>query len=73
MYINLTKYQALMVKEAANNELSKTLANSSIAKMSDQDVKVMTEGKFASAAEFLQYMQSPDTDVSGNCPYFFII
>ena len=58
------KYQALMVKQAANVEMSKAIANSGLAKMSDAEVRVMTDGKFASTAEFIQYMQSADTDVS---------
>ena len=58
------KYQAMMVKQAADVEMKKTLANSSLAKLSDSEVKVMTEGKFATAEEFMEYMQSSDTDVS---------
>ena len=58
------KYQALIVKQAANVQMSKAIANSALAKMSDSEVKVMTDGKFASTAEFIQYMQSADTDVS---------
>ena len=58
------KYKAMMVKQAADVEMKKTLANSSLAKLSDSEVKVMTEGKFATAEEFMEYMQSSDTDVS---------
>ena len=52
-----------MMKQAANVQMSKTIANSSLAKMNDQEIKAMTEGKFSSAKEFVEYMQSPDTEV----------
>ena len=58
------KYAAVMQKQAANVQMSKTLANSSLAKMSDQEVLKMTEGQFSTTKEFLDYMQSPDTEVN---------
>ena len=58
------KYQAVMMKQAANVQISKTISNSSLATMSDQEVKKMTKGEFKSTKQFLDFMQSTDTDVS---------
>ena len=62
--IEAQKYAAVMQKQAANVQMSKTLANSGLAKMSDGEVRKMTEGKFSTTKEFIDYMQSADTDVS---------
>ena len=64
--IEAQKYAAVMQKQAANVQMSKTIANSSLAKMSDQQTKKMTEGKFSSTREFIDYMQSPDTEVKAH-------
>lgn len=61
--IEAQQFAAVMQKQAANVQMTKTLANSGLAKMSDQDVKKMTEGQFSTAKEFIDYMQSPDTEV----------
>ncbi len=65
--IEAQKYAAVMQKQAANVQMSKTIANSSLAKMSDQEIKKMTEGQFSTTKEFLDYMQSPDTEVKSLC------
>ena len=62
--IEAQKYVAVMQKQAANVQMSKTIANSSLAKQSDQQTKKMTEGKFSTTKEFIDYMQSPDTEVN---------
>ena len=64
--LDAQKYAAVMQKQAANVQMSKALAGSSIAKMSNAEVRIMTDGKFSSTKEFVDYMQSPDTDVSVN-------
>ena len=61
--IESQKFAAVMQQQAANVQMSKTIANSSLAKMSDQEMKKMTEGKFSTTKEFIEYMQSPDTEV----------
>lgn len=62
--IEAQKYVAVMQKQAASVQMSKTIANSSLAKQSDQQTKKMTEGKFSTTKEFIDYMQSPDTEVN---------
>jgi hypothetical protein len=59
----VTRYQALMSKEKANVQINTTLANSSLAKLGDEEVIAMSDGKFATAKEFISYMQSPETEV----------
>ena len=75
--VEAQKYQAVMMKQAANVQISKTISNSSLATMSDQQVKKMTEGKFKTNKEFLEFMQSSDTDVSpllfGNPPFGYVL
>ena len=62
--IEAQKYAAVMQKQATNVQMSKTIANSSLAKMSDQQTNKMTEGKFSTTREFIDYMQSSDTEVN---------
>ena len=62
--VEAQKYQAVMMKQAANVQISKTISNSSLATMSDQQVKKMTGGNFKTNKEFMDFMQSSDTDVS---------
>ncbi len=66
--VQVQKYQANITKQAANVQITKTLANSGLAKLSDSEVQRMSEGKFKTTQEFMSYMQAPDTEVgSGQC------
>ena len=68
------KYQALMVKNSATEQIKQAFASSSLSTLSDAETKLMTEGKFATTEEFMEYMQNPDTDVSRALSlYFFLL
>ncbi len=61
--IQVQKYQANIKKQTANVEITKTLAKTGLANLSDSEVSKMTEGKFKTTQDFISYMQAPDTEV----------
>jgi hypothetical protein len=57
------RVKAVVAQAQTNMQISQTVANSSLAKLSDVDTRVMSEGKFYTTKEFINFMQSSTTEV----------
>ena len=57
------RVKAVMAQAQTNMQISQTVANSSLAKLTDVETRIMSEGKFYTTKEFVNFMQSSTTEV----------
>lgn len=61
--VAMTRMKVAMAQAATDMQIAKTVATSSLAKLTDSETHTMTEGQFLTTKEFLNFMQSSTTEV----------
>jgi hypothetical protein len=64
------RFRAVMEQAQTSMQIAQTVGNSSLAKMTDDETKTATEGKFFTTKEFVNFMQSATTEVG---PTFWVL
>ena len=57
------RFKAAVQQAQTNVAIAQTVANSSLAKMSDDQTRTATEGQFFTTKEFVNFMSSATTEV----------
>lgn len=61
--VAMTRMKVAMAQAATDMQIAKTVATSSLAKLSDSETLTMTDGQFVTTKELLNFMQSSTTEV----------
>lgn len=62
--VAMARMKVAMTQAATDMQIAKTVSSSSLAKLSDTETNVMTDGQFLTTKDFVVFMQSSTTDVS---------
>ena len=57
------KMKAAVVQAQTNMQIAQTVGNSSLAKLTDDQTRTFSDGKFFTTKEFVNFMQSANTEV----------
>jgi hypothetical protein len=57
------KVKAAVVQAQTNMQIAQTVGNSSLARLTDDQTKTFSQGKFITTKEFVNFMQSANTEV----------